>query len=626
VVLAAVVIAACFGEAKLATSRQAVVVPDRDPVDVGTAMVGSSVTTSPSITLSPETELSDDTITSITSGCGSDFQLSLPNGGMGQVYCAGGPIGSGSSMSAFAGDTYGSGACVPVTYSFDASFHPTGPGPASCAVYVEYVPTAGGASSIRTITLNGTGVAPTYALGVTPLSIDFSDHPVGSTSSPTTVTIENTGATAMTVLGSSSDGANFTVSSIGGSTFASEDLGIGQSASYEVRCTPQSLGPIGGTLTFDSPAGPQLVALSCNGIGVSDLTIDPVPASFASTLVGRAPADVDITITNNGTASTTLTLSLAAATTDLTFATGGDPSGQAVAPGSSTIATLHYSAAAERPAGSLGTLTVDYAGGSPRNITINGTALVGELGSAPAALDFGPVCVGATASKPVMVYASAAGDVDITSVTGAAAPFSVTRTPGTLMGNHGNTIDLMASVSPTVPGELTDSLTLNTNLPTNAARSIPLRATALPAGVTPTPDLVHFGPGRVGMTTSAKTIELTNCGSAPINITAARIEGAGAGDFTIVSPENPVMSLPQMGSVKFLVVMSPRQNGSKAAQLVIEHGGGTVIVALDGNGFGGDDGSLLDRGTYYACNAGAPVGFAPLALALLLLRRRRRRA
>jgi hypothetical protein len=39
-VVASVVIAACFGDAKLATSRQAVIVPDRNPVEMGSVVVG----------------------------------------------------------------------------------------------------------------------------------------------------------------------------------------------------------------------------------------------------------------------------------------------------------------------------------------------------------------------------------------------------------------------------------------------------------------------------------------------------------------------------------------------------------------------------------------------------------
>ena len=629
VVLAAVVIAACFGEAKLATSEQAVIVPDRDPVVMGSVMVGSSIMTNPAITLSPQDEFSDDTITSITKACGSDF--SIPDGvGVGaRVFCSTAPVGSGSAL-AFDGAAYGSGVCVPVSFSFNATFLPSGPGSASCGLTVNYAPTGGGSGSSRLITLNATGVAPSYALTVSPQPrFNFSDQIVMVTSSATSVTLKNTGGTAMTVTGTNSNTADFTVSPVNGSTFASQTLAVGQSVDYSVTCTPQALGTRSGTLTFSSLAGPRTLGLDCNGIPVSSLEIMPVPAAFASTLVGRAPPDLTVDIKNTSTTATTLSLSLNPATPELAFASGGDPSGS-VGAGATVSARFRYTAATEHPAGSLGTLTVNYtgAGNAPRNITINGTALDGEIGWAPAAIDFGPVCVGATASKPVMVYASAAGNVDISSVTGAAAPFGVTRTIGTLQGNHANTIDFMATVTPTAPGELVGSFTLNTNLPSNAAKAIPLMAVALPAGVTPTPDLVHFGPGRVGMTTAAKTIELSNCGTAPINITAARIEGASAGDFTIVSPENPVMSLPQMGSVKFLVVMSPRQNGTKAAQLVIAHDGVMVAADLDGNGFGGDETDLIDRGTYYACSTGTGSALAPIgvAFALLLLRRRTRRA
>ncbi len=623
--VASVVIAACFGEAKLATSRQAVIVPDRDPVEMGSVVVGQMVTTSPAITLSPETETSDDTITSITESC-ADFALSLPNGGSGQVFCSGGPIGSGSAPTfALGGAGYGTGACVPVTYSFNATFMPSGPGSASCAVTVNYTPTGGGSGSSRLITLNGTGTAPAFALTVTPPTISFSDHPIGSTSSATTVAVKNTGSMVLTVTGTNSNPSNFSVAPVGAANFGSQSLTSGQQVGFSVRCTPIALGPITGVLTFDSAAGPRTVTLSCNGIGASNLAITPVPGDFGPTLVGRAPANLSIQITNSGTAATTLSVALAAgASPELAIVT--NPNGMNLPMGMPTNVVLSYSALTDHPSGSLGTLVVNYTGGTARNIAINGTALPAEIGAAPAAIDFGPICVGETATKPVMVYASAAGNVDIATVTGAAPPFGVTRTTGTLQGNHGNTIDFMATVSPTAPGELMDSFTLNTNLPNNPARSFPLKATALPAGVTPTPDLVHFGPGRVGMTTSAKTIEVSNCGNAPINITAARIEGTSANDFAIVSPENPVMSLPQMGSVKFLVVMSPRQSGTKAAQLVIEYDGGTVIADLDGNGFGGDETALLDRETYYACSTGSGGGLAPLALALGLLLRRRRRA
>ncbi|MDB4961292.1 MAG: hypothetical protein JWP01_1291 [Myxococcales bacterium] len=57
---------------------------------------------------------------------------------------------------------------------------------------------------------------------------------------------------------------------------------------------------------------------------------------------------------------------------------------------------------------------------------------------------------------------------------------------------------------------------------------------------------------------------------------------------------------------------------------MIDYEGGSLVAALDGNGFGGDDGNVEERGTYYACSTGSGAGCVPLALALLVLRRRRR--
>lgn len=630
-VLAAVAIAACLGDPDLSATSQLVIVADRNPVFVGSAMVGSSVQTSPSILLSPQTQSDDDRIDSISELC-ADFDLVLPQGGSGiRIYCAGGSgsgtgTASGTNVPMFTGSGSGD-SCTPVTYAFDAKFTPVGSGSSSCAVRIAYTSQVSGSAGEYTLVLDGTGVAPSFLLNVSPSSINFGDHPVGATSSGTRVTIANAGSAPLTVNGSNSNSTNFTVTSVGGSTFATQPLGVGSAAAYDVRCAPQALGVLGGTLTFTSAAGPKTVALSCRGIGSSSLSIDPVPAAFASTLVGRAPADVDITITNTGNIPTTLSVSLAAAGSDLTFAPGGNPDGQGLGSGSSTRVTLRYAAAAPQPSGQIGTVTVNYsgAGATPRDIAINAEALVGDVGISPAVVDFGPVCAGSTANKDVMVYASAAGDVQLVSVGAPVAPFDVTASPGLLVGNHGNELALQASVAPTVAGEVSDTLVLSTNLPTTPTREVELRAIALPDGVSPTPEVVHFGAAMIDTTTSAREIALSNCGQAPIQITAARVEGPSASDFAIVSPADPAMTLGQTETATFLVIMNARANGAKQAQVVIDYVGGSVSVPLDGNAFGGDSGDVLDRETYYACSTGGAAGGLPIALALVALRRRRRR-
>ena len=132
------------------------------------------------------------------------------------------------------------------------------------------------------------------------------------------------------------------------------------------------------------------------------------------------------------------------------------------------------------------------------------------------------------------------------------------------------------------------------------------------------------------MTTTAKELIVTNCGTAPLTFSSARIEGTDAADFALVSAL-PSQPLAQRADTTFLVVMTPHANGGKQAQLVIEHDGGAPItVALDGNGFGGDDTSGGEKGTYYSCNAGgastlgAGLGLAIVAVCSYRRRRRRR--
>lgn len=620
VVLGAVVIAACFGEAELRTSTQSVIEAEGGSnVDFGSVTHGSSATQT--ITLRPlNGSAYDDMVTSISIASCPAFSLAFPNGSAGRVYCP--MVGSGTGVMTVAPAVEPNG-CEYLR--FDATFAPTGGSADACSVTINYTP-LGGSATTYSVYLTGTGVPIPAGLDVSPTLISFGDHLAFVASDPTRVTITNTGGNSLTVVGTNP--THFTVSSVNNSNFGSQFLAPGAFAEFDVRCVPQNTGVLTGDLSFVSAAGTHLVALDCTGIDPSNLlTINPSPASFAPTLVGRPAEDLDITITKNG-GSTILTASLTATNPDLSIVAGFDPNNQAVGSGGSFTARLRYAATTSHVSGPLGTLIVNYTGGTARNITINGEALVGEIGTSPAIVDFGPVCVGATIAKDVMVYASAAGDVTLSSVTGAAAPFSVTGPTGTLQGNHGNTLDVSASVSPTEPGNLEDQFVLNTNLPTNPSRSITLKAIALPPGVTPTPDLVHFGPGQVGTTTAAKTIVLSNCGNTAITITGARIQGASANDFAIVSPANPAMPLLQQASLEFLVVMSPQRIGTKAAQLVIEYDGGTVAVDLDGNGFGGDDSDQSDRGTYYACSSGhgSSAALAPLALALLLVRRRRRRA
>ena len=293
--------------------------------------------------------------------------------------------------------------------------------------------------------------------------------------------------------------------------------------------------------------------------------------------------------------------------------------------GATTDVVVSYDAAVSQDFGELGRLQVT-ADGKNVEFVINGGALITSLGLNPDTVDFGPICAGKQASMPVAVFASAQGDVSIDAASTPASPFGFMAgqsLPAIAKGNHGNDVMFTASVAPVTAGTFDKMVTLDTDLPSARMRNIALHADALPAGVTATPAMLDFGTITENLVAPAQSVQLTNCNAADLQITGAHIEGASPGEFAIVSQDIAGTVAPA-ASKEVLVVMTPHSAGPKLAVLVIEHGENS-FVDLVGNGEGGVGNGDDDRVTYYRCNAGGPVGLAPLALVLLALRRRRRR-
>ena len=616
-VLSAAVIAACFGSTPyLGSTQQMVMQASPGAVPFGMVLVD---TDSPAelVTLNNTMLGEVNTITSImpTQGPGAcpDFipTFTVPPQGYEVANCA--PTGSGSGSSGT------NGTCVPAMYQFSMVFHPINPGPAACEYTVDYTTGGGGSGSAASFTIqfSGVGMPPPNSLKITPtMPIDFGDVQLTNDSAPATVTVINNGGDGQTVTGANSDVNFTTVPAIGTFTLPSMT-----NTTYSAKCHPLSLGPKSGTLSFTSIAPAVSVAMTCNGIPQSGLDI--VPANFPSTLVGR-PVDADISIKNSTGAGVTLQVGFtSAAGTEITFTQ--NPSGP-LAQGAIAHAILHFKATTERQLGALANLSIGFVSGpAAQAVIVNGEALKATLGTAPGTtIDFGPVCVGASTTRDVQLYASGLGAIELFSVTAPGAPFTVTAAAGTLMGNHGNMIKLTAGVAPTTAGALTGKVVLVTNIPGTPNQDLKLIADGLPAGVSPTPAQVHFGPAHTMITTPYKEIIVSNCGAAPITFTSARIEGGGSTSFAVVS-QLPTAPLDQKASTKIDVVMTPQSNGAQTSQLILEYAGGMLAIDLDGNGFGADDSAKGDRSTYYTCNAGGgSTAGASVALLAMLLRRRRR--
>lgn len=503
------------------------------------------------------------------------------------------------------------------SYTWDTTFTPNVPGPSSCAITLQIT-----GLGTKTYTLNGNGTVPPIDIDVSPTTIDFGDVRRTTTSSPISVTVRNIGGSTLTVSGTSLP-AGFSISAgpTGGFT-----VPAGGTTELDVVCSPTATGSLGGTMQIDSDDPDESVvnvSLSCNGID-SNLDVSPSPAALDTTRVGE-PVQRTVTLANTGAAAMMLEgVTLAGAD----FSSGDLPApGTTIAAGGSVDVTIAFGAATAGEASAM--LTVVFDGGQMRQVPVSSKALATSMSVTPdGAIELGPVCVGQSAHEMVNIAANAEGSFDVQSIQGIAAPFTLTAPmlPATIAGGGGTKLALDLGVAPTEPGPLTTNVTIATDIPGGAPRTLVLSATGLAAGVSATPGELDLGPTEVNKTTIGQVIELSNCSSATAELSNPRIEGTNPDDFAIVQVGN--LMLAANGSSQFLVVATPHSVGHKSALFSIETPGGTASVLLGADGLGaggnGDDEPGGGKASYYACSAGGAAGGLPIALALLALRRRRR--
>jgi hypothetical protein len=196
---------------------------------------------------------------------------------------------------------------------------------ASCTVGVTFTPTVGGArpgtlvftdnsgntaGSTQTVTLSGTGIAPTPVAGVAPATLTFATRATATTSAAQTVTLSNTGNKVLTIASIAIVGTNpgdFARSG-GSCPTAAGTLNAGASCTIGVTFTPAAVAARTATLrvTDDSAntaGSTQNVTLNGTGRAPAPaITATPNPVAFGnnSLLLGGAGVTRAITITSTG--------------------------------------------------------------------------------------------------------------------------------------------------------------------------------------------------------------------------------------------------------------------------------------------------------------------------------------
>jgi hypothetical protein len=171
---------------------------------------------------------------------------------------------------------------------------------APCVFSITFTPTATGARtgtitftdnatrSPQIVTLTGTGTGGTATVTVTPSSLAYASQAVGTTSGAESVTVSNTGSTAVNFAGFSISGANssdFALASGAGAGTCnpSGSLAATASCTISVTFTPTAMGARAATLSIADNATGSPQSVSLNGTGTNAQVIISIPSGGSTT-------------------------------------------------------------------------------------------------------------------------------------------------------------------------------------------------------------------------------------------------------------------------------------------------------------------------------------------------------
>jgi hypothetical protein len=168
--------------------------------------------------------------------------------------------------------------------TISVTFHPLGAGPYTGSLVVSSVTQNGGASV--TSSLSGSGItAP--AASLCPTMVSFGNQNVGSASAPSTVSLNNTGSSNLTVTQITINGDFGQTNTCGG---AGASLPALTACTINVTFTPATTGVRNGTLTItdNSTGSPHTVALTGTGVATSGSLL---PMELPLAILPLAPAE-----------------------------------------------------------------------------------------------------------------------------------------------------------------------------------------------------------------------------------------------------------------------------------------------------------------------------------------------
>ena len=504
------------------------------------------------------------------------------------------------------------GGANPSDFSISSDTCPVGAGSvgggASCSVSIKFSPTASGSrtaailftdnttGSPQSVNLSGTGQLSTFTLSFSPSSLTYAVQNTGTTSAAQSVTVSNTGNSAVALSSIALTGANPGDFAISNSTCPAS-IAASSSCAVSITFSPTANGSRTAAVTFtDNATGsPQSVGLSGTGqVPTFTLSFSPSSLTYALQNTGTTSAAQSVTVSNTGNSAVTLS-SIA-----LTGANAGDYSisnntcPASLAASSSCSVSLTFSPTANGSRIAALTFT-DNAIGSPQSVGLSGTGQVPThtLQFSPSSLTYALQNTGTTSgAQAVTVTNIGNSTVTLSSIalTGANfGDFSISNNtcPASLAANASCSVSI--TFSPTAAGSRTASVTFTDNA-TGSPQSVGLSGTGQVPSFTLnfSPSSLTFALQNTGSTSTAQSVTVTNNGNSPVTFSSIALTGANSGDFAISNNSCPVGagSLAATSSCSVSVTFSPSANGSRIAAITFTDNasGSPQSVGLTGTG------------------------------------------
>jgi len=457
----------------------------------------------------------------------------------------------------------------------------------TAVVNAVFTPTAAGSfGTTETVTANepdpnnannsvtvSTSVLAAPVVTLSTASLTFASQPVGTPSTTQGVTLTNaSSALPLTNLGVVASGDFAETNNCGAS------LAALSSCSILVTFKPTATGTRTGAITISDNAvgSPQSVSLTGIGINAPAITLSPGSLVFSSRLVGTSSPPLTISMSNSGNATLNIA-SIAITGTNTGDFSQTSTCGQTLAPSASCTISVVF-----KPAGggqrTAGVAITSDARGSVPVVTLSGTGLSAGLDLSSSLLIFDNQTVDTTSAPQTVILSNGgATAVTITSIT-ASGDFAQTNNCNNSVAASSNCA-IRVTFSPTATGTRSGSISI-----VSGDSSTPLTVNLTGTGVVVTlslaPANLTFNDQKVGTSSQAQSIALSNTGGAALTINSI----VPSGDF--LEADNCGNGLAAGASCSINVTFLPTTTGTRTGSITVTTNaqGSPHTVKLTGNG------------------------------------------